>query len=77
MKRQAERTSIRFIEANNILDSNTEDDGDIRHCSLAGRSHNQDFTLKFDVLEPAMVMNNLSFDLGIEMQLEVGEVFEK
>lgn len=77
IKRQEEFSSIRFAEANNILESNPDGEGEIRHCKLTGKSYNQDFVLTFDVLEPDLVMDNVNFGIDIEMQLEVGEVFER
>lgn len=51
--------------------------GEIRHCELGGTCYDIEFEIKFDVLEPSMVMTNLEYTLGIEILIDIGDVLEK
>ncbi|CAO3609346.1 unnamed protein product [Mucor hiemalis] len=77
VKSQELRSKLHFIEANNVLESNPDDEGDIRHCELKGTSYHENFTLTFDVLEPSMIMNNLMYDVDIEMNVAIGDVLDR
>lgn len=77
VKSQELRSKIHFIEANNVLESNPDDEGDIRHCELKGISFNENFTITFDVLEPSMIMSNLIYDVDIEMNVAIGDVLDR
>jgi hypothetical protein len=91
---QEKYSTLHFTKANNILESNPDDEGmntyvvpflilmwctldETRHCELSGTSFNNDFSITFDVREPSMAMSNLVFNVGFEMQLEIGEVLER
>ncbi|RCI02747.1 hypothetical protein CU098_002491 [Rhizopus stolonifer] len=74
--RQTDYSSIKFTSAKNTLEFDTKD-GDIRHCQLTGSLYDQAFSVSFDVIEPDMMIANLDFDVGFEMQLDVGSVLQQ
>ncbi|KAI8350171.1 hypothetical protein BD560DRAFT_410005 [Blakeslea trispora] len=76
VSRQTEYSGIQFTKAKNTLIFDTEV-GDIRNCQLEGTCYNQTFSINFDVREPEMVLSNIEFDVGFEMQLDVGSVLQQ
>ncbi|KAI7903692.1 uncharacterized protein BX663DRAFT_507312 [Cokeromyces recurvatus] len=78
VKRQVAYSSIEISKAKNVLESNlTEKDGNIRHCELSGTSYDQTFNIIFDVMEPQMIVNNLEFEVDIDMQIAIGNILEQ
>ncbi|GAA5798402.1 hypothetical protein HPULCUR_003804 [Helicostylum pulchrum] len=75
--KQEKYSSVHFVKADNVLESNPDAAGEIRHCELGGNCHDMEFNITFDVLEPSMEMSNLVFEVGIEMQLEIGDILER
>jgi hypothetical protein len=50
---------------------------DTRYCELSGYSFEQKFQVSFSVTEPSMIMSNFDFEVGIEIQLDVGDVLQR
>ncbi|KAI8090331.1 hypothetical protein BDF21DRAFT_459783 [Thamnidium elegans] len=75
--KQEKYSSVHFVKADNVLESNTNAEGEIRHCELGGSCNDMEFNITFDVLEPSMTMSNLVFEVGIEMQMEIGDILER
>lgn len=78
IKRQTEYSGITILKSSQALEGYKETEtGDIRHCELSGTSYDLPFQVKFDVLEPSMIMPTLDFEVNIEMQLAVGSTLQK
>ncbi|KAG2191253.1 hypothetical protein INT46_011512 [Mucor plumbeus] len=78
IKRQTEYSGITILKSSQVLEGYKETEtGDIRHCELSGTSYDLTFQVKFDVLEPSMIMPKLDFEVNIEMQLAVGSTLQK
>ncbi|KAI8970858.1 hypothetical protein BDB01DRAFT_855156 [Pilobolus umbonatus] len=75
--KQTQYSKIRFTEAHNLLEPNPDEPGEIRHCQLKGEVYHERFSITFDVLEPALIMSNIQYDINIEMQLEIGVVLQR
>ncbi|KAI9029848.1 hypothetical protein CLU79DRAFT_732856 [Phycomyces nitens] len=77
VQKQTEFTHLQFKETNNVLIHNPDGSGDIRQCRLKGTTYDQWFSVSFDVYEPDLVVDNFSFDLAIETQVNIGSVLQQ
>lgn len=78
VKKQTVYSGITIIKSTQKFEDDQEtESGSIRHCKLTGTSFEMPFQVEFDVLEPSMVMQNLDFEVNIEMQLAVGNTLQK
>ncbi|KAI8388758.1 uncharacterized protein BYT42DRAFT_245711 [Radiomyces spectabilis] len=77
VEKQGEFAHLRFTEAKNRLTPNPNGQGEIRSCELIGETYQQSFKICFDVYEPNFVVDNLVFDLSIEMQLDCGSILQE
>ncbi|KAI8888045.1 hypothetical protein K501DRAFT_330090 [Backusella circina FSU 941] len=65
-----------FDDISNEATHNTHDDTTIRQCHFSGTSCRKPFSVSFKMTEPAKVISDLSFDVGIEMQMDIGTLLE-
>ncbi|KAL0095078.1 hypothetical protein F4703DRAFT_1822090 [Phycomyces blakesleeanus] len=77
VQKQGEFTHLHFKETNNYLISNPDGSGEIRQCKLKGTTYDQWFNVSFDVYEPDLVVDNFSFDLAIETQVNIGSILQQ
>ncbi|CAO0798297.1 unnamed protein product [Mucor circinelloides] len=76
--KQSEYSGIIVQNASQTFEGDIESEtGEVRHCMLSGTSFGLPFKVKYDVLEPSMVIANLDFEVDIEMELAVGSTLQK
>jgi hypothetical protein len=72
VRKENEFMDVIFEEISNAATYHPESDTTTRKCHFSGTSSGKPFSVSFTMTEPAMVISDLMFDVGIEMQMDIG-----
>jgi hypothetical protein len=72
VRKENEFMDVVFQDISNTATYHSESDTTIRKCHFSGTSSGKPFSVSFTMTEPSMAISHLVFDVGIEMQMDIG-----